>query len=119
MYRIFFVVLLSLYFLFLGGCSWNKPKYIDTAIKRPELFVAEPRPLQLESIYWNVISDKNLSDWAKKLRNEKEALFCLSSEDYKDISINTQKLMNYIQSQKNVIDAYREYYELGDKEKSK
>ena len=60
----------------------------------------DPTPLDLESVKFIIVFDE-----------DGEPLFSLSEQDYKNLATNTDRIKNYIQLQKKIIQLYRDYYE--------
>lgn len=109
------LILLLFLALLLNGCSLFKRKVeIKTSyVEKPELTISDPKPLDLEeNIAWVVITKDNQENVFKKMQEEGKdpVLFALSDEQYKTISLNLQRVINYIQLQKDIIAAYRSYY---------
>lgn len=94
----------------LTGCSFRE-KFIDTSIEKPHLSLSNPAPVMLDRIQWIVISKENLATYEEDIKSGNLVIIGMTPEDYKKISMNTQKLANYITQQNNVLAAYRRYYE--------
>ena len=95
----------------LTGCVWDKPLFIDTHVSGPKLHASDPRPIVMRDIEFIIISQANIDQYLPDIISGDLVIFGVDTEDYKDMSINTLQLLNYIKAQKSVIAAYREFYE--------
>jgi hypothetical protein len=101
--------------VFLVGCSILRTK--SEPIERFPLAITNPAPLQLKPVGFLVLTPDTTQQFFKKLgdKNQKEVGICLSGADYKHLSENMQSIKEYIILQKQIISAYKEYYEPKDK----
>lgn len=104
----FLTVLLVI--LLLGGCAGHT-QYIDTYVQGPRLNAIDARPIQMRDIEWIIISKDNIEKYLPDIQSGKLTIVGMTPNDYEDMSINTMQILNFIQSQKNVIAAYKEFYE--------
>ena len=104
------LLLIPLVLLSLSACEdtleiKTKPVVIDT----PQ--AADPSPLKLVPIQWIVVTKDNLQEVLKKMAEKSpggEYVFvALSTQDYKNLSLNIADLGRYIEQQKAVILYYR------------
>ena len=86
-------------------------------IKRQELNLEKPTPLQLEKVRWIIINSKNADEVFKKLEEEglDPVLFGLTDNDYQLIAKNFAQIRNQLKITNDLLDKYKEYYE-SDKE---
>lgn len=107
--------LLILSAISLSGCSIFGVDPIQTETvqqERVKLELQDPAPLALNDIEWYIITPENQAEILSDLsKNYDPVLYGLTDEDYQDISENMVKLRNYIIEQRNIIKAYKEYYE--------
>lgn len=104
------IAIIAMCFL-LTGCFGDKPLFIDTFVEGPKLHAPDPRPLVMRDVQFIVISQENIDEYLDDIMSGDLVLVSMDAEDYKDMSVNTLQLLNYIKSQKEVIGAYREFYE--------
>lgn len=105
------LVLAFLALLMVPGCVWDTPLFIDTAVQGPKLHASDPRPVVMRDIQFIILSQENIDQYLPDILSGDLVIFGVDTEDYKDMSINTLQLLNYIKAQKSVIAAYREFYE--------
>jgi len=102
-------------FLFIGCTSTlqvdNKP------VERLPLNIVEPPALSLDAVKISVVTDKNASAVFLSMKNSKQnpVLFGLSSASYKALSLNLEKIKNYILLEKEILQQYKSYYETPSK----
>jgi hypothetical protein len=112
----------------LSGCASfdflgkrEKPIEITTkAAERTPLDIADPDPLKLKPVEWVLVTPGNQEEVFKKLE-EKGAdpvIFALTADGYQSLAITIAELRNLINTQRNIIIKYKEYYE-PKKEESK
>lgn len=68
-------------------------------IERIRLDLDYPQPLSLADLEWNVYVKDN------------QAYICLDNQGYTNLSKNMQELKRFIIQQREIIKAYKEYYE--------
>jgi len=106
------ILLISL--LFLGSCSAVKPlNVISKPVDRVPLTVYDPQKVELEKVVWVVITKDNFQEVLNELeeRGLYPVVFALSGKDYKALAVNMQEIKRFMLLQKQIIDAYRSYYE--------
>ena len=108
-------VLLSLILITsLTSCSGVKKLSIfKEEVKRQELNLDKPSPLQLEKIKWIIINSENADEVFKKLEEQgiDPVLFGLTDKDYQLISKNFAQIRNQLKITNDILDKYKEYYE--------
>lgn len=89
------------------------PKTAPVLLERPPLNLTEPNSIKMEPVKFVVIHKDNADAAFEKLESQKiePVVFGLTGKDYKNLSINIQKLKTYILIQKTIIEKYKEYYE--------
>ena len=102
----------------LGGCSIASQQEEPCPAKvvyveHPQLNVPDPEPLNLADVSFVVITKANAQTSFAQLEAKKidPAVWALTDENYKALSINIEKLQAYIMQQQDIIEAYRQYYE--------
>jgi hypothetical protein len=112
------ILLISLTLAGLSGCSFLD-KVIEpltfTAQKKDKirLDLKDPSPISTKKVTWIIVTPENAEEVFKEFKKKKisAALFALTDDGYKALSMNMVKIRSYILSQKEVTEAYREYYE--------
>jgi len=107
----------------LAGCSVTKPKVLvkPELIDRPELIVPSTQPILQSGMTWIVLTPDNYERKIKELEaaGKSVTLFALSSQGYRNLSMNVAELRKYIQQQNAVIAAYKKYYKNEEKKPAK
>lgn len=114
--------LLLLAVINLSGCAslslWNrepvKPvEVITKPIEKTPLAIPDPAPLDVPDVKWVIVTKENaqqvLSDLESKGKDP--VVFGLTDDGYKDLSIMFSEIRNFISTQRQIIQKYREYYE--------
>ena len=108
------VLLLLILSIFLTNCSGVKKLSIfKEEVKRQELNLDKPTPLQLEKIKWIIINSENADEVFKKLEEEgiDPVLFGLTDKDFQLIAKNFAQIRNQLKITNDLLDKYKEYYE--------
>lgn len=113
------IALLLIVSLTLTGCaSWfRKPvDPIQVAVKPVEktpLAIENPQPLRLKPLDWIVITPQNWEDVFKQMQAKEQnlVLFGLTSDGYQALSVTIAELRNLINTQRIIIQKYKDYYE--------
>ena len=103
--------------IFLTNCSGVKQLSIfKEEVKRQELNLEKPTPLQLEQIKWIIITSENAEEVFKKMEEQglDPVLFGLTDNDYQLIAKNFARIRNQLKIQNDIIDKYKDYYEKED-----
>ena len=104
---------------FLTSCSGVKQLSIfKQEVKRQELNLEKPTPLQLEQIKWIIITSENAAEVFKKMEEQglDPVLFGLTDNDYQLIAKNFAQIRNQLKITNDILDKYKEYYEVEDGE---
>jgi len=94
--------------LFVTACSYFHTDKVDVT-PVVQLNLPDPTPLTLDPVSFRVITDKTQKEVFHSL--PEKFLIGLTAQQYQNLSINTQKLQNYVVEQKLILDSYRSYYE--------
>ena len=108
------VLLLLILSIFLTNCSGVKKLSIfKEEVKRQELNLEKPTPLQLEKVRWIIINSENADEVFKKLEAEgiDPVLFGLTDKDFQLIAKNFAQIRNQLKITNDLLDKYKEYYE--------
>ena len=96
------------------GCSSIRPvEVVSKPVDRVPLTVYDPQRLKLEKVEFVVITKENADEVFAELEEKGlyPVLFGLSGKDYKALAVNVDEIKNFMILQKQIIDAYRDYYE--------
>ena len=95
------------------GCSEKQIEVLTIPDERQKLNLSEPEPLQLKSVNFYVITEKNKEQIFKQLQaqNKDLVLIGLTDDDYIKMSENMVLIQNYIINQRFIITSYKTYYE--------
>lgn len=90
-------------------------------LERAPLNLADPKPLQLSSPEWIVVTPENAEEVWKRLRekNVDVVLFGLTDDGYEQLAIDMAQIRNFIAQQRELLLKYREYYEPPKKDNKK
>lgn len=100
--------------LSLSGCSTVNPlEVFSRPIEKTPLKLNDPEQITLDEIKWRVITKQNADEIFEKLKNKKidPVLIGLTDNDYEKLSVNMQKIRNYIIQYQYILNEYRKYYE--------
>ena len=112
------VLVLATLITFLTSCSGVKQLSIfKEEVKRQELNLDKPTPLQLEQIKWIIITSQNAAEVFKKMEEQglDPVLFGLTDNDYQLIAKNFAQIRNQLKITNDILDKYKEYYEPKEK----
>ena len=107
--------------LLLNGCAGLAVKEISSykiEKKREPLDLPNPKPLELVDVEWIVVTKDNVDEVMEKVKAEggDYALFAVTDEGYKKLSLNFADIRNKLYEQNQIILSYKEYYESGERE---
>jgi len=108
------ILILSLFAIFLSGCSTvSKLDIFKTEVERAPLNLSQPEAAKMEKIKWVIITSENAEEVFAKLKEQGKdpVLFGLSDDDYQLLSKNFAQIRAYMIKQRQIIDAYKDYYE--------
>jgi len=99
----------------LVGCT-STPRQIEISAKpidKPELILPPIEPLRLKDVEWVVINQDNYQEVFNKLLEDRKdpVLIGLTDDGYEVLSTNISDIMTLIAQQKQIITAYKNYYE--------
>ena len=93
-----------------SGCSYFKNPLKQIEIKTVEVERViptqnRPRPVDLNDIYFYVVTEQNFEDFKKRFAKENGDLvgYVLSVRDYETLALNMAEIKRYIQQQKEII----------------
>lgn len=98
MKKLFVISTLVLSTMFITGCAQKEVISKTEYIKKEPLNLS-PRPIDLEEVTFKVILKDN------------KAYFAMDSVNYENMSVNVQKMENYMKEQNLILEKYKEYYE--------
>lgn len=109
-----YLMIVSLAFLN-SACSTTN---IQTKpVERIHLSLENPESLKLKQVEFHVLTSANSSSVMSELKGngQEEVLFCLSGNDYKDLSMNVEDVKNFLIKQGTILKLYQAFYEQGEK----
>ena len=105
----------------LSGCASfdffgkrEKPIEITTkAAEKTPLDIADPDALKLKPVEWILITPGNQEEVFAKLESagNDPVFFALTADGYQSLAVTIAELRNLINTQRNIIIKYKEYYE--------
>ena len=83
------------------------------AADKTPLDIANPDPLKLKPMEWVVVTPANQEEIFKKLEEKgtDPVVFGLTPDGYQALAVTIAELRNLINTQRNIIIKYKEYYE--------
>ena len=108
------VLLLLILTTLLTSCAGVKTLEIfKKEVPREKLNLDKPTPLQMEEIYWHIITSENAEEVFAKLEKDgiDPVLFGLTDKDFEMLSKNFAKIRNQLMQTNKLLDQYKEYYE--------
>ena len=109
------ILLLGLLAVFLSSCSESVQEIQVTTIEvsKTPLNLPNPDPLKLQDVEWIIITKDNAMEIFEKLKaaGGEYALFAVEDTGYEKIQVNYTDLRNKLAEQKQLLLAYKEYYE--------
>ena len=104
--------------LLTSGCSYFKNPLKQIEIKTVEVERViptqnRPRPVDLNDIYFYVVTEQNFEEFKKRFVKENGDLvgYVLSVRDYETLALNMADIKRYIQQQKEIIIYYEKAVE--------
>ena len=109
------ILLLGLLAVFLSSCSESVQEIQVTTVEvsKTPLNLPNPDPLKLQDVEWIIITKDNAMEIFEKLKaaGGEYALFAVEDTGYEKIQINFTDIRNKLAEQKQLLLAYKEYYE--------
>ena len=105
--------------IFLTSCSKVKQLSIfKEEVPRAKLNLEKPTPLELENLRWIIITSNNAEEVFKKLEEQgiDPVLWGLTDKDFELLSKNFARIRNQLKITNDLLDKYKEYYEVEDGE---
>ena len=105
--------------IFLTSCSGVKQSEIfQEEVPRAKLNLEKPTPLELENLRWIIITSANAEEVFKKLEEQgiDPVLWGLTDKDFELLSKNFARIRNQLKITNDLLDKYKEYYEVEDGE---
>ena len=109
------ILLLGLLAVFLSSCSESVQEIQVTTVEvsKTPLNLPNPDPLKLQDVEWIIIAKDNAMEIFEKLKaaGGEYALFAVEDTGYEKIQVNYTDIRNKLAEQKQLLLAYKEYYE--------
>ncbi len=109
-----------------SGCSYFKNPLKQIEIKTVEVERViptqnRPRPINLNDIYFYVVTEQNFEEFKNRFVKENGDLvgYVLSVRDYETLALNMAEIKRYIQQQKEIIIYYEKAVEPKPKQEEK
>ena len=105
--------------IFLTSCSGVKQLGIfKEEVPRAKLNLEKPTPLELENLRWIIITSANAEEVFKKLEEQgiDPVLWGLTDKDFELLAKNFARIRNQLKITNDLLDKYKEYYEVEDGE---
>ena len=105
--------------IFLTSCSGVKQLSIfKEEVPRAKLNLEKPTPLELENLRWIIITSANAEEVFKKLEEQgiDPVLSGLTDKDFELLAKNFARIRNQLKITNDLLDKYKEYYEVEDGE---
>jgi hypothetical protein len=113
------VLVLLILSIFLTNCSGVKQLEIfKQEVPRENLNLEKPTPLELENLRWIIITSANAEEVFKKLEEQgiDPVLWGLTDKDFELLAKNFARIRNQLKITNDILDKYKEYYEVEDGE---
>ena len=109
------IILLSLLAVFLTSCgsSVQEIQVTTVEVSKTPLNLANPDPLKLQDVEWIIITKDNANEIFERIKSAggEYALFAVEDTGYEKLQINYTDIRNKLAEQRQLLLAYREYYE--------
>jgi len=107
-------IIATVLLLTLSGCSTIKPlEVFSRPIEKTPLNLSDPKEIKLDKVKFRAITEQNAEKVFKDLKekNIDPVLIGLTDNDYEKLSLNMNKIRNYIIQYQYILNEYRKYYE--------
>ena len=109
------IILLSVLAVFLTSCgsSVQEIQVTTVEVSKTPLNLPNPDPLQMQNVEWIVITKDNANEIFERIKSAggEYALFAVEDTGYEKIQVNYTGIRNKLAEQKQLLLAYKEYYE--------
>ena len=109
------IILLSLLAVFLTSCgsSVQEIQVTTVEVSKTPLNLQNPDPLKLQDVEWIIITKENANEIFERIKSAggEYALFAVEDTGYEKLQINFTDIRNKLAEQRQLLLAYREYYE--------
>ena len=109
------IILLSVLAVFLTSCgsSVQEIQVTTVEVSMTPLNLPNPDPLKLQDVEWIIITKDNANEIFERIKSAggEYALFAVEDTGYEKLQINFTDIRNKLAEQRQLLLAYREYYE--------
>ena len=109
------ILLLSVLAVFLTSCgsSVQEIQVTTVEVSKTPLNLQNPDPLKLQDVEWIIITKDNANEIFERIKSAggEYALFAVEDTGYEKLQINFTDIRNKLAEQRQLLLAYREYYE--------
>ena len=94
---------------------------ITVPLEKTPLALPQPDPMRIKPVEWLLVTPANSEQVFKNLdaKGQDQVLFGLTDDGYQQLALTIAELRNFINTQRNIIIKYKEYYESPQKEQPK
>ena len=109
------ILLLGVLAVFLTSCgsSVQEIQVTTVEVSKTPLNLPNPDPLKLQNVEWIIITKDNANEIFERIKSAggEYALFAVEDTGYEKLQINFTDIRNKLAEQRQLLLAYREYYE--------
>jgi hypothetical protein len=100
-------------FSLFGGKRVQPVEIQAVAVERTPLNLRDPAPLEPRTPQWIIVTPENVDKvWAElQAKNSNLVLFAITDRGYEELAVTMVEIRNFINTQRQIIIKYREYYE--------
>jgi hypothetical protein len=100
-------------FSLFGGKRVQPVEIQTVAVERTPLNLRDPAPLEPRSPQWIIVTPENVDKVWEELqkKNSNLVLFAITDRGYEELAVTMVEIRNFINTQRQIIIKYREYYE--------
>jgi hypothetical protein len=95
------------------GPSVKPVKVLSKPVEKTPLAIEMPDPIKTKPIEWVIVTPDNATEIFKKMEDNGQSvvLFALTDDGYQQLALTIADLRNFINTQRQIIIKYKEYYE--------
>ena len=109
------ILLLGLLAVFLTSCGSSVKEIAVTTVaqEKTPLNIPSPDPLQMRDVEWIIVTKDNAMEIFEEIKSKggEYSLFALTDTGYEKLALNFTDIRNKLAEQRQLLLAYREYYE--------
>ena len=103
----------------LFGIKVKPIEVVSKPLEKTPLNITPPEPLSIKPIEWVVVTPENVDEVFAKLKDEGKdvVILAMTSDGYQRLAITMADIRNFVNTQRNIIIQYKQYYEPKDEKK--